>query len=158
MLKISKLADYATVIMNFLAIRPEQVFSAAEIARQIQVAVPTVSKVLKLLSEAGLLISARGASGGYQLSKSAAEISLIEVITAIDGSPAITECSQKHKICSQESVCAVRHNWRLINQVIMSALRGLSLADMTKPLTTKDFVAQGLVISKASQKFVEQHS
>lgn len=144
MLKISKLADYATVVMNFLAAQPEQVFSAAEIAKQVHVAVPTVQKVLKLLSEAQLLFSTRGPSGGYRLGRPAALITVADVIAAIDGIPAMTECSQGAKLCAHEGVCAIRSNWRLINQVILTALQNLTLADMAKPLVNHPLIMQGI--------------
>ncbi|QLH42672.1 MAG: SUF system Fe-S cluster assembly regulator [Coxiellaceae bacterium] len=134
MLRISKLADYAMVIMNYMARQPTQLLSAAGIARQVPVAAPTVSKILKLLSEAGLVASARGAGGGYRLAKSPEEITLADMVTAIDGLPAITECSQSANLCAHDSICSIRGNWLLINQVISEVLESLTLADMAKPL------------------------
>jgi Fe-S cluster assembly protein SufB len=145
MLKISKLADYATVVMNFLASEPERLYSAPEISKQVHIAVPTVSKVLKkLLAKGNLVISTRGANGGYRLARSAKEITIIEVISAIDGHPAMTECSQHSKVCVQDSVCAVKNNWRLINQVILTLLQSLTLADMSQPLTLNPLITNGL--------------
>lgn len=148
------MADYATVIMNFLAAKSGQVFSAAEIAKRIHVALPTVSKVLKLLLEDDLLISTRGANGGYQLGRSAREISLVDVVTAIDGMPAMTECSQAKKLCTHEGGCAVRHNWRLINQIVIAALQSVTLADMAKPLNPNALLTQIPMTKMKSQKHI----
>lgn len=142
MLRISKLADYATLIMNQLAIEPERTYSATEIARQAHITVTTASKTLKMLLEAGLVSSLRGAGGGYRLARSAQTITLAEVVTAIDGQPALTECNISSKVCAQDSVCALRSNWRLINNIIMSALEGVSVADMMSPLSEHKLIRQ----------------
>ncbi len=135
MLRISKLADYATVIMNYLAARPEELASANEIAQRINLGTPTVSKVLKILCEASLVTSARGVEGGYRLARPAQSITLAEVVTAVDGIPALTECAQGAHSCIQEGVCAVKHNWRAINRFILETLQNLTLADMAQPLS-----------------------
>lgn len=137
MLKISKLADYSTVIMSFLAKFPDQLFSASLISERTHIPTPTVSKVLKLLHEAKLLISLRGTSGGYQLAKAPNEINIAEIIAAIDGKPAITQCSKGNNICHHDRVCEIRNNWRTINQIISNILEGLSLADMSQPFINR---------------------
>ena len=142
MLRISKLADYGTVIMNYLALHPEGVFSAAQIAQHTHVTAPTVSKLLKLLLEAGLVYSVRGAEGGYRLSSPAEEISLIQVISAIDGSPNLTECCTPSSLCAQEAVCGVKSNWQAINHFIMNLLEGLSIADMARPLSLSAWMSR----------------
>lgn len=135
MIKISKLADYATVIMNFLASESGGRYSAAEIAAQTRISVPTVGKILKLLNEATLVNSERGVNGGYQLVSCPEDISLVEIITAIDGQPAMTECSkEENDCCTRGDMCELRGNWQLINRVIFNALDSLSLADMNRPL------------------------
>ena len=135
MIKISKLADYATVIMGYLAQTPEKRYSAAQVAKALQITLPTVSKVLKLLNEAQLVNSERGVNGGYQLVRAPEQISVAEVITAIDGKPAMTECSKEEALCSRNAVCALRENWQIINRAIMDLLDNLSLVDMNRPLT-----------------------
>lgn len=145
MLKISKLADYATVIMNHLALNPGVKFSAAEMAKQLYIPMPTVSKLLKQLSSAHLVNSIRGAEGGYRLARPANQIAIIEVIAAIDGQPAMTECSMHGKICVQDSVCAIRNNWRLVNQMIVSFLQNLTLADMSAPLQRRPTFAEKML-------------
>ena len=130
MLKISRLADYATVIMQWLAAHTDQPYSAAVIAEQTQITVPTVSKLLKILQEVNLLQSTRGPAGGYQLSRPATEIDLYEIIAAIDGNPAMTVCSVSEHDCEMHEGCHMRGNWQFINQMVADLLKGYSLADM----------------------------
>ena len=134
MIKISRLSDYATVIMGYLAKAPEVRYSAAQIAKETHIMTPTVSKVLKLLNEADLLQSERGVNGGYQLVREPEKVSVSEIITAIDGKPAMTECSRVESLCSLDGVCNLQGNWQLINQAIMTLLDNVSLADMNRPL------------------------
>jgi FeS assembly SUF system regulator len=135
MLRISKLADYATVIMHRLAVKPGDVLSASEIAQRVHLSKPTVSKILKILSDADLVTSIRGAGGGYKLAQMPADITIARVITAVEGQPALTECAQTSQLCVQDSVCAIKHNWQVINRFILEALENLTLADMGKPLS-----------------------
>lgn len=133
MLRVSKLADYATVIMHFLAAHSGPLASANEIAQGISLSTPTVSKILKILGEAGLVVSARGVGGGYRLAKPAQAISVAEMVAAVDGKPALTECANPESLCTQEGICAIKHNWRMINHFVLNTLQNVSLADMSQP-------------------------
>ncbi|MEE9452545.1 MAG: SUF system Fe-S cluster assembly regulator [Gammaproteobacteria bacterium] len=133
MLRISKLADYATVILVFLAKHTEGVCNAKEIAKHTAIAVPTVSKLLKVLAGAGLLQSQRGATGGYRLACSAQDISVGQIIEVIEGDSGLTECSVDDGLCALEQVCEIRGNWQLINHAIQAALDSVSVADLAKP-------------------------
>ena len=133
MLRVTKLTDYATVVLTVLAARQGQVLSAAELAEHSGLEQPTVSKLLKPLAQAGLVASQRGVHGGYRLSRDAAQISLIEIVEAMEGPLAMTECSQHESHCGIAHQCGVRANWRLINDVVADALRGISLAEMLRP-------------------------
>ncbi|PMB54730.1 Iron-sulfur cluster regulator IscR [Coxiella-like endosymbiont] len=133
MLKISRLADYATIIMTILASKQER-FSAAQIARAIPLSMATVSKVLKLLNESKLVNSERGVNGGYQLARSPERISIADIITAIDGKPAMTECSRAENRCEHDTVCRLRNNWQLINELVFEVLDSLNLVEIKKPL------------------------
>ncbi len=137
MLKISKLADYSFIILNDLAAEPERCYSAAVLAGRTGIALPTVSKLLKLLNEAGLIISSRGASGGYRLVKDPQQLSLSEVIAAVDGVPAITECCQADNGCVYDARCTLRSNWQYINRLMMDVLNQFTLADLKRPLAIK---------------------
>jgi FeS assembly SUF system regulator len=134
MLRISKLADYATIVMCFLAEQPNTQFSAACVAEKTSIAIPTVSKILKRLNEADLLHSTRGSNGGYRLARSPEQISIATVITVIDGTPMMTQCSQGADVCSHDQVCALRGNWQFINRVVFDVLNRLTLVDMHKNL------------------------
>jgi FeS assembly SUF system regulator len=134
MLKISKLADYATVILSLLSTVAEEKFSASGVSDKTGIPTPTVSKVLKLLNEANLVVSTRGVNGGYQIRLLAEEISLKDIITAIDGRPALTECTHDDQACTYRASCGLRPNWEAVNQKILNLLSELSLADMNRPV------------------------
>lgn len=133
MLKVSRLADYAVMMMCALAEHGEQC-SASEIAALTKVAKTTVSKVLKVLGQAGLIRSTRGINGGYVLTKLASHISLAEVVAAVDGPIALTACSTAKQNCSKLACCDVKSNWQLINKVVDDVLSQYTLDDMMKPM------------------------
>lgn len=133
MLRISKLADYGTVVMVYLAKRGQTLCNARDIALHTHLTVPTVSKLLKRLTAAGLLTSVRGVSGGYRLQRSAAEISVAQIISALEEQLGLTECSLHRNICSLQEVCHIQGNWRLISQAIETALDSVSLEVLAKP-------------------------
>lgn len=149
MLRVSKLADYATAIMHFLATQPEQVFNAGQVAQHTGLAAPTVSKILKKLSEAKLVISIRGNNGGYKISRSPQMIPLLDVISAIEGHPALTECGSNHSVCTQDQICSVRHNWRVVNQMVLGILQKITLDDMNRPLSLHSL--EKIVVSNHDQ-------
>jgi FeS assembly SUF system regulator len=134
MLKLGKLADYGTTIMTVLAAHPARLYSAQELAGRTHVAAPTVSKLLKILTRAGLVESLRGAHGGYKLARPADAITVADVIASIEGPIALTQCSHHKGACVIESFCGVRTNWRLINQTVLRALESVTLAEMAAPL------------------------
>ena len=138
MLRVTKLTDYATVIMTVLADAPGRVHSATGLAERAGLELPTVSKVLKPLAHAGLVDSFRGSNGGYRLARNAAAISLIEIVEAIEGPVGMTECSGEHSNCELEPHCGVRGNWRHVNDVVADALRAVSLAQMLGPPPHRD--------------------
>lgn len=133
MLRMSKLTDYGTVVMTYLACAPERLHVASEIARQVRVAAPTVSKVLKTLVRAGLVASHRGTKGGYTLARPARHITVAEIIDALEGPIGLTECSTQPGQCVQETSCSVRGNWQRINLAVRTALEGVTLAEMVEP-------------------------
>ena len=132
MLRISKLTDYAILLMVELT-RHGEMLSAHTLAELIHVEAPTASKVLKLLAGSGLLESYRGANGGYRVSRAADQISVAEIIAAIEGPIAMTECSVEQGLCSQEDNCELRSNWQRISHAVAGALRDVSLAEMSTP-------------------------
>lgn len=133
MLRVTRLTDYATVVLTVLAARPGVVLSAVELAEAAGLEIPTVAKLLKPLAQAGLVEGFRGAGGGYRLTRDAADISLIEIVEAMEGPLGMTECSLHDGNCGIQQSCGVRANWRRINDVVADALRGVTLAQMLAP-------------------------
>ncbi|MDB6164778.1 MAG: system Fe-S cluster assembly regulator [Xanthomonadaceae bacterium] len=133
MLRVTKLTDYATVVLTALAARPDLVLSAPELAEHAGLEIPTVAKLLKPLAQAGLVSAFRGAHGGYRLARPASDISLIDVVEAMEGPLGMTECSLHGGACGIEHSCGVRANWRRINDVVADALRSVTLAQMLAP-------------------------
>ena len=115
MLRLSKLADYGCQVMVYMA-HDSAIHSASEVAIGLGMAAPTVSKILKMLARDGLVASVLGAKGGYALSRYPKEISIAEIINAMDGPISITECSST-STCTRESFCSTRGNWQGINHV-----------------------------------------
>lgn len=134
MFKLGKLTDYGTVVMTALAVQPEALRNAHELAEETHVAAPTVAKLLKQLAKGGLVESIRGAHGGYRLARPPAQITVADVVSALEGPIALTQCAVHEGGCSIESHCGVRGNWRLINTAIRQALESVSLAQMAEPV------------------------
>lgn len=133
MLRVTKLTDYASVVLTVLAADPTAVLSAAALAERAGLEVPTVAKVLKPLAQAGLVQAFRGVNGGYRLALAPNAITLVEIVEAIEGPLAMTDCSVHDGHCGIEHSCGARANWRRINDVVADALRNVSLADMLMP-------------------------
>jgi len=144
MLRISKMTDYGTVVITHLAKDPERLYSARELAEELHIGVATVSKVLKTLERADLLLAQRGKNGGYRLSRPANDISVAEVIRAMEGPIALTECASEAVQCEQEASCSVQSNWQRINHAIMRALEGVSVAEMNQPVSMATVQSQTL--------------
>lgn len=143
MLRMSKLTDYGTLVLAQLA-SDATLRSAHQVADATRLSRATVSKLLKALVRAGLVVSVRGAQGGYALARPAEQISAAEIIDALEGPVAITECSSTASQCDLQSVCRVGHAWQRINLSIRSALSDVSLMDLQTqpfPLTPPELKA-----------------
>ena len=134
MLRMSKLTDYGTLVLAQLAASEGRLASAHQVSVDTHLSLPTVSKLLKSLVHAGLAVSQRGARGGYALSRPAEEISAAEILDALEGPVAITECSSAPGLCELESSCLVGGAWQKINVSIRQALDEVSLADLQRPI------------------------
>jgi FeS assembly SUF system regulator len=130
MLRMSKLTDYGTMVLAQLAASDAGWTTAGQVADATHLGPPTVSKLLKALVHAGLVVSSRGVQGGYALARPAAAISAAEILDALEGPVAITECSSSSGGCDLESYCRVGTTWQRINYSIRKALEGVSLADL----------------------------
>lgn len=130
MLRITRLTDYATLILGHMAQDPDRLYSASQITHELTIGPATVSKVLKILSAHQIVLSTRGSEGGYKLAKPAEALTVIEIIEAIEGPLAITECALSSHHCGQAKGCGVQTHWQKINRVIFKSLSELSLADL----------------------------
>ncbi len=139
MIKLSRMADYGVILMTQLARENGAVTTAADLAASCALPLPTVSKLLKELAQNGLLESRRGTKGGYALARAAEHISMADIIGAVEGPIALTDCMETDgAMCEIEALCPTRTNWRRINDVLTQALDGVSLAEMALP--TIDFM------------------
>jgi FeS assembly SUF system regulator len=135
MLRISKLTDYAIIILGHMAKAPGRTYATNELAESASVASPTVSKVLKALARADVVRSTRGAKGGYRLSQAPERTTVANIIRALEGPIALTECGLEPMQCEQSASCHVRGNWSVLNRAIQTALEAVTLADMANPMT-----------------------
>jgi len=134
MIRITKQTDYGIVLLTYLAGHTERLFNAPELAAETHLPLPMVSKILKVLTREGMLASHRGVKGGYSLARLPEEISMAEIIAALEGPIALTECVEVGgSDCSHQALCRVRGNWQRINEAVRGALEGISLAEMAQP-------------------------
>lgn len=132
MIKLSKLTDYAVVILAAMAGEQGIRMTAAGLADKTKLPEPTVAKVLKILARENVIESIRGANGGYILSQSAQDIKITSVIAAMDGPLAIAACVEDGQggCCDHEANCSIKGKWTPVNAAIRNALDGVTLADM----------------------------
>lgn len=152
MLRIAKYTDYATLLLTQLAKSPDRQVSAQQLAKETGLPSPTVARLLKLLTRAGLVSGQRGTAGGYKLSKSTRQISIAEVITAIEGPCALTDCALADGNCELETSCATKANWRTINRAVAAVLGAVSLADMTRPGLSNKPLSIGRKLDKGAKQ------
>lgn len=130
MLRITKITDYGFILLAHMAHQEEgTLHNAKDLSASIGIPLPTVSKVLKILTQGGILQSHQGSKGGYTLAKSARQISAAEIIEAVEGPVAITDCSSAEGC---ERNCQVSPSWKKVNGAVIGALSDLTLADMAR--------------------------
>jgi FeS assembly SUF system regulator len=157
MIRIGKLTDYGIVLLTHLAATPGGaqpgssggLFSTRELAEESRLPLPTVEKLLKRLSRSDLLVSERGAHGGYRLARPPERISIADVIAALEGPIALTECVAKADACGLEGTCPNRGHWHKINDAVFGALRDLTLAEMLAPAAPHASFAGGKAAASA---------
>jgi FeS assembly SUF system regulator len=148
-LKLSRLTDYAVVVLSRMGRDDAPLQSAPGIAARTGLAEPTVAKVLKILAQSEIVEGLRGARGGYRLTRPLHSITLAEVIVAFDGPIALTACVDGSVGgCESEHSCPVRGRWDPVNHAIRQALAGISVATLaggncgaTSLITAEHFVA-----------------
>ncbi|GAB5470994.1 MAG: SUF system Fe-S cluster assembly regulator [Rhodospirillales bacterium] len=132
MFRLNRLTDYAVVVLSQMQPKERGLTSAQSLSEQSGVPLPTVAKLLNLLSRDGVVTSYRGAAGGYCLSRPANEISVATIVEAIEGPIALTACAEGSlDPCDVQSICPMAGNWNEVNNAIRSALDAVSLQDMT---------------------------
>jgi len=139
MLRLTNLADYAVVVMTAAARAPEGSLSAGVVATRTGIPAPTVAKIMGLLTRGQLLASTRGVAGGFRLAKLPHAISVADIVEAVDGPIALTNCqhgpeSDHLSACALEGSCAVRPHWQPINVAVRAALAAVTLADLAGPV------------------------
>ena len=130
MLRIARLTDYAIVLMVHIGKNGESTLNAAEISKSTNISGPTVSKLLKKLAKSNLLDSSRGVTGGYKLSASPNQISVADIIAAIEGPLGLTVCSLKEDLCEISDQCDMKAPWIKINEVVVDTLKNYKLSDL----------------------------
>jgi FeS assembly SUF system regulator len=136
MIRLGKLTDYGLVLMTRIAQHQERSqHTARDLAIESRLPLPTVSKLLKLLLQGGVLVSHRGVKGGYSLARATDAISVAEIVTILEGPIALTECSTDVTgLCDLEPSCPIKKNQRVISQVIRGALEKVMLSDLIQPM------------------------
>jgi len=132
-LKIGKLTDYGIVILNELAHAGGKKLSTEDIVSQTRLALPTVRKVMKALADSGLVITQRGAKGGYRIARAPGQIRILDVVQAFEGPVAVTECATDDTACDITDSCSLASNWGGVNQMITQVLSRVTLADIREP-------------------------
>jgi FeS assembly SUF system regulator len=121
-----------------MVLQPDALHTASGLAEKTRLSLPTVSKILKILTKGKLLNSQRGSQGGYQLALAAQDISLAQIVAVLDGEISMTECKQHPGCCEVETNCNVKENWSVISQVIQDVLQNVSLQQMCKPISAAE--------------------
>lgn len=138
MIKLSKLSDYAIVVLSRLAAERGDVMTTTVLASETGIPESTVAKVLKLLAKEQIVTSLRGANGGYALERDADQITVTELITALEGPIALTTCvNTTESDCMIDQLCPLRGGWQKVNAAVKSALDQVMLSDLILPVRSK---------------------
>lgn len=132
MIRVSRLTDYAILLLAHLS-RSDKTLTAQELAQRSLVPSPTVSKLCKELSKAGLVVSYRGRRGGYGLARPADQITVAQIVEALEGPIALTECSQGAQSCELSDTCLAKASWDPVTRAIHGALSSLALSSIAPP-------------------------
>ena len=135
MVRLSKLTDYASVILAQMARYPDVLWAAGQLSDESSIPKPTCIKLLKLLVKGGVLTSTQGARGGYSLARAPSQIPVKVIIEAIEGPTAITECGTEETLCRRTDHCAVMSRWRELGDQVDHILTKTTLEDLISPHT-----------------------
>jgi FeS assembly SUF system regulator len=134
MIKLSRMSDYAVVVLETLSRNPGSAMSASQIAIESLLPEPTVAKVLKQMASGGLVTSQRGVNGGYEMARPRDQITVFDIVSVIEGRLALTACvegGEEHS-CALEGACAMTGRWNRVNDAVRDAFKGITLADMVR--------------------------
>ena len=136
MVRLGKLTDYGLLLLTCIARTPAaSLRTARDLAKETRLPLPTVSRLLQELLKSGLLVSHRGTKGGYALARKPREISVVDVVAALEGPIALTECSTEVTgMCDLEPSCPIKSNQRVINQAVQGVLETITIADLVQPM------------------------
>ncbi|MDB3954634.1 SUF system Fe-S cluster assembly regulator [Alphaproteobacteria bacterium] len=140
MIKVSRMADYAVLLVCKMSKNQDKFYSANELSLNTSLKTTTINKILTKLTKANITSSIRGVTGGYKLAMGADDISVGNIIDIIDGRVALTVCVEKgeNNNCELESVCTSRSNWQVINNAVCNALNSISIEEMANPFKIKN--------------------
>ena len=138
MIKLNKMTDYAVVCLGMLSRKSGSSMSATELSKETGLTLFTVQKLLKLLmTKSELILAQRGSQGGYILNKSSSDISVTEIIEALDGPITLTACvDSSDSMCDASNICFLGGKWNKVNEVIRKTLNDISLDDLLNPTDT----------------------
>src|SRR5215831_6689311 len=144
MFRLNKLTDYGIVLMAHVARSEERLpHTARTLAKETRIPLPTVGKLLRELHDNGLLVSHRGIKGGYNLARNAGEISVSDIILALEGPIGFTECSVEPGLCGIERRCAIKSNSQIIGDALRDALDHVMLSDLNHELPHHESKSKG---------------
>ena len=148
MFRLNKLTDYGIVLMAHVARSDEALpHTARTLAKQTRIPLPTVGKLLRELHDSGLLVSHRGVKGGYNLARSAGDISVSDIILALEGPIGFTECSVEPGLCGMERRCAIKSNSQIIGDALRDALDSVMLSDLNHEMPHHESKGRGALIA-----------
>ena len=148
MLRITKMTDYAVLILANLALHDNKILTAKEIASETHISLPTTQKILKKLNRKNLVISKQGASGGYSLDPETKKLSVATLLEKLDGDLSITQCSSNHDQCEVEDFCNIGNAWQMINQRVQWALNDITLGDLIHPTRIEQFISTNIPVAR----------
>ena len=146
MIKVSRMADYAILLVCKMSNDENKVYSSQELSIITSLKITTISKILTKLTKANVTDSIRGVSGGYKLTMKAGDISVGNIIDIIDGKVALTVCVEEgeNHNCNLVSLCPSQSNWQIINNTVREALNSVSIAEMANPFVSNFQYKKGM--------------
>lgn len=133
MIKLSRMSDYAVVVLEALSRKENTSLSASQIASDVNLPEPTVAKVLKQMATGELVTSQRGVNGGYTIARAPKDITVFDIVSVIEGRLSLTACVEGgDEPCALEGHCAMSGRWDIVNTAVRKAFENITLADMMK--------------------------